>query len=631
MGRVGAAMSDDATALFWNPARLSAVARPELQLFRTQLFADGIGYHAGFFAYPTLEQGTFAVGYQRLGVESIERRDSGNFLLGDFESSESLLLLGAGLSLSRGFSLGVAARLVQQEIDEASATGFGADLGLGYEHPLDASRAHRLGLGLNLQNLVEPRLRLDAEDVPDPRNVKLGVAYSGAPTSSRLSWALAADVDLPREGERRWGVGAELALDRLLMLRVGQDAGRLTAGVALGARGFTVEYAMLDGGDLSRNDRFSVRWTFGSSTDERRDRRLQAREADVQRQLGALLESREHAALEDALRRGDAAFDAHRWDAARDAYRSVLLVEPEHPHALARVDACEKEMMLATADEAQEAGDLAAAANDYRKVLERWPDSSRAQSGLRAVRTAMQASQNRKAQIDGLFRHALGLFADGDLIGTHNSLEELLRLDPHHALGLELRERSEALRLQRGDAALQSVHRSADAGRFDDAFRSLAEARHLLPERAEECDALRAQLEQRRDEAARQARLAATPEPTAPAPTTHRPRPISAAERAELRAMFQAGLREFEAGRFDRAISQWQSIWDRRPGFEEVGDYLVKANLLQGVQLYSQGEYAAAMRRCERVLDIDPGNAKAQRYLARIREEQQELQQLRGR
>ena len=100
MGRTGVATSQGSEALFWNPSRLSLVDRGELSLFRTQLFADGIGYHAGFLSYPTLDMGSVALGYQRLGVDGIDRRDDRNFSQGEFGSSESHFLLGYALQPS---------------------------------------------------------------------------------------------------------------------------------------------------------------------------------------------------------------------------------------------------------------------------------------------------------------------------------------------------------------------------------------------------------------------------------------------------------------------------------------------------------------------------------------------------
>lgn len=187
MGRVGAALADDATALYWNPARLARLERGELSLFRTRLFVDGAGYHAGFVSYPTLDIGSFALGYQRLDVSDIERRDNRNALLGTFEDAESNLLLGYGRPISAGASAGATVRLAQQAVDGNSDLAVGLDLGLALDRPVGREGVHRLGFGAVVQNAVEPTLRLDQEDVADPRSLKLGVGYQGQSPRGPLS------------------------------------------------------------------------------------------------------------------------------------------------------------------------------------------------------------------------------------------------------------------------------------------------------------------------------------------------------------------------------------------------------------------------------------------------------------
>ena len=57
---------------------------------------------------------------------------------------------------------------------------------------------------------------------------------------------------------------------------------------------------------------------------------------------------------------------------------------------------------------------------------------------------------------------------------------------------------------------------------------------------------------------------------------------------------------------------------------------MIKAYLYEGIALYGNGEYAQALERCQRVLDIDPKNEKALRYLRRIQEEKSELEHIKG-
>jgi hypothetical protein len=63
---------------------------------------------------------------------------------------------------------------------------------------------------------------------------------------------------------------------------------------------------------------------------------------------------------------------------------------------------------------------------------------------------------------------------------------------------------------------------------------------------------------------------------------------------------------------------------------ENISGYLIKAYLFQCVELYGRGQYDEALDRCKRVLEIDPTNEKALRYLDRIEEEKLELEQIEG-
>ena len=205
LGRTGVAFADNAEALFWNSSRLALVEHPDLTLFHTELFVDGAAYNAGFLAYPSLDAGTFAIGFQRLGVSGIERRDDRNEVLGTFENSESSFMLGYARRFGRSLSLGGAARLLQQAIGDASDASAGLDIGMSFERPFGSGDLHRIGWGVNLQNLLAPRLKLDAAEVPDPRVLKLGAAYTFAPRTNGFVWMLAADLDVPNRAAPRLG------------------------------------------------------------------------------------------------------------------------------------------------------------------------------------------------------------------------------------------------------------------------------------------------------------------------------------------------------------------------------------------------------------------------------------------
>lgn len=599
LGHTGVATGDGAELLFWNPARLATLDRGDFRAFHSKLYLDGAAMQAGYLAWPTLDAGAFGLGFARLGVDGIERRDDRNALLGDFGSGESHLSLGYARP-SGPLLLGAAARLVQQDVDGASATGFGLDLSAALERPIGDSGRHRWMAGANLQNIVEPSLRLDQEEVPDPRVLRLGLGYAGSSASGQLHWLTAADLQLPREADARAGAGLELGYQRLLFLRGGVDGTRPTFGFGVAWSGVRVDYAMLSGDELDRNDRFTLALQFGAGVQARRDARQAAREAEVGRRLEDLLHQREASELASARALAQRAFAAGEHEEALRQYRRVELLAPGDPEALESIDASERELALASAEAHLAAREWPVAAASFQSVLTRWEGDARATRGLERARAAMQASADREAQEQGIFRDALDRFAAGDLEAARNLLDELLRLSPDHELGLEFRGRVVAQLAER--RAAQERQRQA----------ALAAA-----ERAE------AERQQRAAGLAREQRERGSAEPA--------PRRLDATERAQLQERFDAGLAAFQAGEFDRATRHWQAVWDIAPGFNEVGGYLVRAYQYEAVDLYGRGEYDAALDRCRRVLDIEPGNEKAHRYLARIQEEQTEIEALDGR
>ena len=629
MGRSGVALVDDANALFWNASRLGVVDQAELSLFRTRLFADGVLYHAGFFAYPTLDFGTFAVGYQRLDVGGIERRGTRNEYLGDFENTESNVLLGYGRPVAPGVQLGGAFRVIQQQVDEASDVGFGFDLGVSLERPVGGSDVHRLFLGANLRHVLEPSVRLATDEVVEPRSLKLGGAYAGTPPSGRFSWAVAADLDLPRDTAARFGAGGEVVYAQVLALRAGVDAGNPTFGVGATWRGISVDYALRSDDELSRNDRFSLALRLGRPVEQRRHERQAAREREVFDQLATLLRERETLERARTLAQADSAETAGDHETALKLYRRVLAFEPD-PDVERRASAVEIAIGLEAARAQLESGQFAQAAASFQEIVEKWPSSSEAITGLERARAELAHSADRERQSNELLREAMTRLTGDDLVGAEAVLGELMRLEPRHALGHELQARVKSQRKTKGESELRRARSLVTAGDWDQAGRHLAEARRLLgesPEIALLTRDLNLASGRRRSSVSEDA---APKAPTSAIPATTPPRPLTPADRRQLDKQYQDGLQAFQVGDFDRAIKSWQAVWSVEPGFENVSEYLIKAYLYEGIASYSGGRYEHAAQMCRKVLEIDPKNEKARRYLERILEEKRELEQIEG-
>lgn len=589
MGRTATATTSQSDALFWNPARLSALEYSEVQGFRTRLSGEGLAYHSALVGHPTLGLGTFALGYQRFGTSDLDGRDDRNLSTGSFGFSETHLLLGYGRALHPTFSLGATVRVEQQRVGDLQATGLGLDLGLAYERDWGAS--HGILAGLHLQNAVEPVLKLDQEEVPDPRSLRLGVGIERDPDAGRLSWALATDLEIPRLADARWGVGAEVGFQELFFLRGGSDDGQPTLGFGVAWKGVQVDYAFRNEPDLDRSDRFTVGIQFGGSVPERRAELQRKRQESISRQLGSMLEAREREALKDARAAADAAYRARDWEEAATAYRRVLALAPDDATATQRLDDSLRQIQLAEATAAWEARDMPTAAALARGILERWPDDAEAARILDLARSALRDAEDRRAELDAMFAAALANFADGNLDDASAQIDELLRIEPDHALARELSGRIAALVAEREAAALAAAQ-------------------------AREAERLRAQ--RAAEEARAQASLRTTPARPVATPT--------AEQRIELDRRYQAGMRAFQASDFDGATREWRWIFDQWPRYGDVADQLVQAYLFLGIQSYGQGDYDRAEQHCQRALEVEPGHEKAERYLANIREERSEFQ-----
>ncbi len=630
MGRAASALATGPEALLWNPALLARIPRPVASLFHSDLYTDQTALQSGFVAYPTLDFGVFGLGVQRLGVGGIDARDDRNLSLGEFDASEIHVRAGYGRSWPSGVQAGLAVKIVQQNVQGTGATGAGVDLGVAYERPL-ASVGHFLDAGLVLQNAIAPTLRLDEEEVADPRRLKLGLGHRWDAPDRRVQSALAVEFEWPAREDTRWGLGTEVGLDHTFFLRGGLDDGRLAAGFGIHHRGVQFGYALRSDEDLPREDRFSLTFAFGPSLEDRRAERRRQREEVVAQRLAQMLGEREAEALARARAEAGSAYDDADWERAELLYKRVLLLDPDDAEASIRVDDARRRRALAAAEEQLLGGSAAAAVVAFQRILEQWPADPRAEEGLERARSILTNNENRRETLRELFADALARFADGDLAGAEASLTELLRLDPRHEGGRELAARVKATRKARLNEALDRSDAELAQGRFDRALQWLQRARSLAPEFEGEWARRQARIEEARDAAqraleAQRARVALRSRNETAGPPSSASTPAADPER--LREGFDAGMRAFQRGNYETAVRRWREVWELSPSYGQVASSLVKAYQLLGIQAYTGGDYTRAIENCRRALEIDPDDEKSRRYLARIEEERASVEEI---
>lgn len=283
MGRANVALTNDATANWWNPAALANVNEHIFSLMHTQLvpdLADDVYYE--YLGYAQHVEGWGGVGASLIFLtygKSIATNEQGQEL-GTFSSYELSPAISLGTQIAKGLSAGVSLKyvyvmLAPRNIIEAVAgegsagTGdtFAADLGLLYEVPKSPIR-----IGLNVQNLG-PNISFIDEDQSDPigRNLKLGI---GAKVFDTGSFRLLAEGDVNKslvysDEDPVYNVGSEIGFGTFGALRIGyiHDAvGEITAptfGLGAAVGGLQVDYASVpQAEDLDRVQKFSISYRF---------------------------------------------------------------------------------------------------------------------------------------------------------------------------------------------------------------------------------------------------------------------------------------------------------------------------------------------------------------------------------
>lgn len=311
MGNAQVASVNDVTAAYWNPAglvRTTPAGKPEIMLLHAAYFANIAQYNYGGLSLPLDSTGSRYLGITliRLGIDDIPNtlnlvREDGSFdynSVTGFSASDFALMLSYAWDFQRvpGLSMGLNFKVIYRAAGSfANAWGFGADLGLQY-HRKD------LRLGLVVKDLTqtfnawtfntetfEQAFINTANEIPQnsvlrvPPSVRFGIGWRLG-LGSRLNLNPEINADIYFDGEREASLvksstmsldphaGIELEflnnekrgvaflrggvynLQNVKNLEGADELGLFpTAGVGFVIKGFQIDYALANIGNLSEN------------------------------------------------------------------------------------------------------------------------------------------------------------------------------------------------------------------------------------------------------------------------------------------------------------------------------------------------------------------------------------------
>ncbi len=260
LGDSGAALADDASALYWNPAGLATVDKHQATASHAEL-SQTVRHDFLAYAQPTA-WGTFAGGFTYLSQSAIEGRDALGHPAADFHAADAAMSL-AFARKTDWADFGGTLKAVQSHIGSAQAETVAFDFGV-------RKRLDAWTVGAALRN-AGPGLKYDTERNDLPLRLELGAAYRLA----GRHFVTAQWTNGPRGAGNDFGFGGEYRAVAGVSLRAGYttqssvaggtgfDAARgLTLGVGLSRAEWALDYAAVPMGELGSTHRFTLSWRW---------------------------------------------------------------------------------------------------------------------------------------------------------------------------------------------------------------------------------------------------------------------------------------------------------------------------------------------------------------------------------
>lgn len=263
MGEAFSALADDITAVYWNPAGLVQLTKPEISTMYNDWF-EGIGHGFLGFGFPTSRKSAIGFSIIHLGVGKIPGYEDGPVgsepkSAGNFSARDTSFAFTYATVLTEVISMGMNIKGIVQKIEDEEASSFAIDIGQLYQSPIEG-----VTLSAVIQN-VGPRIKYSIEGDKLPLMLKFGSVYRvrGQPLK------ITCDLTKPIDNEWKMNLGMEVWFKDLIALRGGfnsqvfKDLGTgITCGFGFSLKHYQMDYAFVPYDELGNTHRFSITFRF---------------------------------------------------------------------------------------------------------------------------------------------------------------------------------------------------------------------------------------------------------------------------------------------------------------------------------------------------------------------------------
>ena len=253
MGSAFAAVADDATAPYWNPAGIIRTKGKVFQASGQRLSLDR--HHDSIsFALNLRRELGFGMPWLHAGVKNIQGREFDGRPRGEIEDATNAYFVAVGRALGPRLALGVTMKIINQTMTSASSKGNAFDLGLQFHLNAKTTLA---GVVRNLGTAeLDWKVERGAEQTSSSSSKLTRVLILGASQRPFKNLLLAADFHTSAFDSHA-NIGAELQIGPVLTLRCGLN--RL-AGAAYRTGSFTAGLTLRP----MRRDTLRLFYTFAS-------------------------------------------------------------------------------------------------------------------------------------------------------------------------------------------------------------------------------------------------------------------------------------------------------------------------------------------------------------------------------
>ncbi len=241
MGDLGNVISEDLSALHYNPSKLSSNTGNEVMISYNSWMQDinnqMFGIKTTFYGIP------IALGFNVTNISDIEIRTRPGEPQAKFDANYFYGSLSSAFSLTEELSLGTSIKYLYEVILNDEATGLGFDFGINYKTNLEG-----LNIAAAIRNLGSMN-ELRNQSTKLPAEFRVGPQYRYDLSNYKLELTLAGEFQKYLDSDSHLNFGIEINYDNIFALRSGYQTNYeirdFTAGFGLMWGNLKFDYALI--------------------------------------------------------------------------------------------------------------------------------------------------------------------------------------------------------------------------------------------------------------------------------------------------------------------------------------------------------------------------------------------------